>query len=213
MQEMVELPAPAGGVVTSGSDATQEAVSRALWPGEAVELQVQCLRKLKLQLFENTLLILTPARLLIIGPSFPWGWELKGQHARADCGVVNGREHSDGSRLMLVRTASGPVCLYFKRSGAASADALLQALGPANPQLLSQVEPKDAKPAPARGRSGTSPIAPATRFEEELALIPENHRHEPEATPPHASPDVDPFEITQQLHEISEAVGIEGDDE
>lgn len=106
----------------------EEIVARALLPGEQVVTFTECLRKVALALFEKTSITITDRRLLVIGPAFPWGQELKSTHELSACQIVNGKERVDGSRLLVVRHESGTICLYFPRSHQDDADAVLGAV-------------------------------------------------------------------------------------
>jgi hypothetical protein len=113
----------------SRADSAEEALLQALQPGEHTYLFTECLRRQKFQLFERAVVAVTDRRLIVIGPAFPWGNEVKADHALATCTVINGKERIDGSRLMVIRHDHGTLCLYFARSHRDEADAVLNTVG------------------------------------------------------------------------------------
>lgn len=113
----------------SRADSAEEALLQTLQPGEHTYLFTECLRRQKLLMFERAVVALTDRRLIVIGPAFPWGHEIKEDHPLASCVVVNGKERFDGSRLMVMRHDRGTLCLYFPRSHRDEADAVLNAVG------------------------------------------------------------------------------------
>lgn len=113
----------------------EEAVARALLPGEQVTFFAECLRRQKSQLFEKCTIALTQERVLIAGTAFPWGADVKQVHRLETCTIVNGKERPDGSRLLVLSTDNSPVCLYFKRTQIQAADAILARIGATRPNV------------------------------------------------------------------------------
>lgn len=137
----------------SRADSAEEALLQALHDGEQTYLFVECLRRQKLQMFERAVVALTDRRLIVIGPAFPWGHNVKEAHPLTDCTIVNGKERIDGSRLMVLRHDRGTLCLYFARSHREEADAVLNAVGfqpshvEAAPDVSAEPEPQPPTPA------------------------------------------------------------------
>lgn len=111
------------------SSSAEALITQATAPGEQVFLSVECLRRIGNQGFERTILAVTDRQLLEIRPIFPWGYELHAVHPRDACRVVNGKQRPDGSRLLILRHESGPLCLYFQSTQGAEADAVFGAVG------------------------------------------------------------------------------------
>lgn len=111
------------------SSSAEALVAQAMAAGEQVCLSVECLRRTEGQGFERTILAVTDRHVLEIRPIFPWGYELNSVHPRDACRVVNGRERPDGSRMLILRHESGPLCLFFQATQGAEADAIFGAVG------------------------------------------------------------------------------------
>ena len=151
-------PAPheTPGSEKSRADSAQEALLKALQAGEETYVFVECLRRQKLKTFERAVVALTDRRLLVIGPVFPRGFDVREAHPLADCTVVNGKERIDGSRLMVLRHDRGTLCLYFGRSHREEADAILNAVGfqptvEAVPDVSSELQPPPPRSDPLVG--------------------------------------------------------------
>ena len=120
---------------SSHPESAEELVADHLGSDEHVVAFAECLRKTKAQLFERASVVVTGRRLLVVGPAFPWGQEIKQQHPLESCYVVNGKERVDGSRLMVIRHDSGALCLYFSRHRRDEANSILDSVGLAPRQL------------------------------------------------------------------------------
>ncbi len=116
-------------VAAPRSSSAEALVAQTLAAGEQVYLSIECLRRSSGEGFERTIVAVTDQHLLEIRPIFPWGYELFAAHPRGACRVVNGRERPDGSRLLIVRHESGPLCLFFQATQGSEADQVFEALG------------------------------------------------------------------------------------
>ena len=176
-----------------------------LIPGEKVHVTVECMRETAQASFEECVIATTDARLLIGRALSPWAVELESAHWLAGCLVINGKEHADGSRLLVVRHEGGALCLYFSPTRAGGANALLAALGSEPRPHLSIVptEPSSTQRLAVAGPPH-APVPTPTPATAQLA---------PTSGKFHIPDDVDPFTFTQFLHDLTQDdIKSEGED-
>lgn len=121
---------------TALAPSVADAVAPALVAGEHVVAAADCMRKLHVQLFERATVVTTNQRLMVVSPAFPWGHTVRAKYPLGDCKVANGKERIDGSRLLIIDTGSGTLCLYFSRGHREGADWIVESVGLApNPNV------------------------------------------------------------------------------
>lgn len=163
-----------------------------LIPEEQVHLVVECMRETADASFEECAVAITDARLLVGRTLSPWTVELESAHWLAGCMVLNGKQRSDGSRLLVIRHEGGALCLYFSPSRAQGAGVLLAALGSDPRPHLTVVPPQEEL---AVAGPPHAPVPTPTPAAAHLASTPRA---------PHAPDDVDTFALTQVLHGLTQ---------
>lgn len=126
---------------TALAPSVADAVAPVLVAGEHVVAAAECMRKLHVQLFERATVVTTNQRLILVAPAFPWGHTVRATYPLGDCKVVNGKERIDGSRLLIIDTATGTLCLYFSRGHQAGADWVVESVGLAPNPNAAQPDP------------------------------------------------------------------------
>ena len=124
---------------TSGPTSAAEAVAQSLLPGEHVLFFGDCTRKIGPQKFESVTMAVTQQRLLFAGPDLPGGFRLKFSAGLAACALANRKARPDGSILLILRHPAHPICLFFAPGHIDEAEALIVAIGHAQPRPLNVV--------------------------------------------------------------------------
>jgi len=89
--------------------------SEYLAPGEGVVAFADGLVRENGITFDKCKIVLTRYRLIIIKQGWPWGYKVDRTLPRSECRVLKDKARFDGSELLVIEHASGPVCLYFGR--------------------------------------------------------------------------------------------------
>lgn len=135
-----EASAPSSGPVTYS---VEQVFAEALEVGEWIACFGECLRQIEPEGFERAAVALTQRRVLLVGPAHPAGYELKEAHDLHSCTIANGRERPDGSRLLVMRSATGAACLYFAPDHAQEAEAIVVAIGFSRPEVFGSFERRE----------------------------------------------------------------------
>ncbi len=116
-------------------DQIHRALADELEPGERVVVAADALLRVALQLFHRCGVALTDRRLILLKPSWPWGYKLDRAMSLEGCFLVNEKDRFDGSRLMVLkhRDVDGIIGLYFGRRWRDHSDAIVGALTRADP--------------------------------------------------------------------------------
>ncbi len=115
---------------TAVRGALDKAVGGTLQPGEQIVAFAEGLMKVVLQLFNKCAVVLTDRRLIMLSPSWPWGYRIDGSLPRSQCAIMNLKRKFDGSSLLILKHPGGVTCLYFSRHWQPQTDLLVAALAP-----------------------------------------------------------------------------------
>lgn len=91
----------------------EEVLRKCLRPKEPVRHMASALWRSTSDRFEETAILLTDMRLLVVATGEERGFELRSAMERSGCHVLNREDKDDGGTLMLIRHPSGVLCLYF----------------------------------------------------------------------------------------------------
>lgn len=123
------LTAPKARRVRLPSLRVSRVISDALQPGEEVLAYAEGLVKVRFQLFERCVIVLTEHRLLILQPRWPFGYKLDRPFEVTGDTLVNSRQRVDRSTLAIVHEGASARYLYFPRSWRRQAEEMLRYLG------------------------------------------------------------------------------------
>jgi hypothetical protein len=131
----------------------EEVLHNCLRAGEAVWNMASALWRATNDRFEETAVLLTNQRLLIVASSPEGGFELRSAMERTVCSVLSYEEKDDGGTLMLIRQSPGVLCMYFASPWRREAAAIRSELGMAasvqtleRPIAAGQSGPVDVRP-------------------------------------------------------------------
>jgi len=106
-----------------------EALDGQLAPGEVVLMSVGALIRTSLQFFDRCEVVLTDRQVILLKPSWPWGYRYDSGHLRTDCKVKKYKQRVDGSQLLVVDAGEGQdLCFYVPRRSRDGGVAILEAL-------------------------------------------------------------------------------------
>ncbi len=106
----------------------EEALQGHLEEGEAVMVSVGAMLRVALQFFDRCELVLTDRRLIVLKPSWPWGFKFEQEFHRSACSVRRHRQRLDGSQLLVVHADDEDICFYIPRRARDGGVAILEAL-------------------------------------------------------------------------------------
>lgn len=105
-----------------------DALEGYLEPGEQIRVSVSALVRVGFQFFDRCELVLTDRQLIVLKPSWPWGFRYEQGMLRSECLVSKYKERVDGSQLLVVSTDDGDVCFFVPRRSKDGGVAILEAL-------------------------------------------------------------------------------------
>ncbi len=106
----------------------EEALQGHLEDGEAVLISVGAMLRVALQFFDRCELVLTDRRLIVLKPSWPWGFKFERDFARSACSVRRHKKRVDGSQLLVVHVDGDDICFYVPRRSRDGGVTILEAL-------------------------------------------------------------------------------------
>lgn len=106
-----------------------DAIAANLMADEPVLVQAEALARVALQFFHKCAVYLTPQRLIIMKPAWPWGYKLDAAYDRNACRISKRKRKPDGSNLVIIEHRDGVECLYFSRRWRDEAEAIVEAIG------------------------------------------------------------------------------------
>ena len=131
LHEMPDLDAPEDGAMEVASETwsrAEEALEGHLASGEKILLTVGVLQRMALQFFDRCELVLTDRSLIVLKPSWPWGYRFERSLARAECSVFKHKQRVDGSALLVIRCGGEDLGFFVPRRSRDAGIAILEAL-------------------------------------------------------------------------------------
>lgn len=134
MQELYEVPdldTPSDDDMEAASETwrrAEEALDGHLATGEKVLLTVGVLERVALQFFDRCELVLTDRSLIVLKPSWPWGYRFERSLARAECSIFRHKQRFDGSALLVIRCGGEDLGFFVPRRSRDAGIAILEAL-------------------------------------------------------------------------------------
>ena len=107
---------------------TLEALDGHLQEGEQLESTAGTLQRVALQFFDRCQLVLTDRRLIVLKPSWPWGFRFEADYPREACRITKVKPRVDGSTLVVIGHAGEDLCFYVPRRSRDGGIAIMEAL-------------------------------------------------------------------------------------
>lgn len=121
MQEATEMPdldTPGDDGMEAASETWRragEALMGHLEDGEQVLAAAGVLERVALQFFDRCELVLTDRSVVILKPSWPWGYRFERSMPRSECTVSREKQRFDGSFLIVIRYGDEDLAFFVPR--------------------------------------------------------------------------------------------------
>lgn len=94
---------------------SSEALEGHLAPDEQVLTSIGALARISAAFFDRCEIVLTDRQVIVLKPSWPWGFRYDRSFARADASVKRYKARVDGSQLLVIAVGDEDLCFYVPR--------------------------------------------------------------------------------------------------